>query len=930
MGLVAEIEAEGGSAAEAWAELMALRWRSRLPQTFQSADITRLLAGLASSLVKLRESLPEDLPEAAAEQWLNIHQPGWRSTIPLRMTPHIAESLIRPALWAERDIRPAARPLCGRELRRGKNGNWYGHLILHDNGWLSERHFPGAEGLRLRLLPTEATVVQGVAYSATPEEKGWRLRRLGRGGREAIPLMPDIPFAFAAFADGHTKGEAVVDAGVPKPIEGPSFWRATELGEGATTEQLMPLTGAGRTRGPCIWVLTSEGEQPQTSEGLSLDEVEVAQNGFLWRVSGRGTLRVGDERYRIETGAEEDAPEARLIAFGEPLWGWRLHGNIPVYRGDVDIHGQIGVTRSHRVVGSEIRRIQGHDLCSEIVTWMRGDEVLARLRLVRVPQSVKLRLREVDAGRIALSADGLDASWRVRLGSGEHEVFGEVRDGAVNLTLETPRAAPGLVRLRLSELSTGRTLELQAVWPARFGMVMDPDGARLERNQAISVDALQGWRLLTPEGMRGDLQFQLSGFRPVSVPIGGEMPIASYLPSIKAMLAQGGPDAQVNLSLVVSGREGHRLEVRRYHDIAVVEHDVLRMGLGRDEAVKTETALGAALTETLSAIVRGVDLCDLSRIGPVQASGSVSLEGQLKLSGGPWLLQSTLEGRTQRAAIWDPRASGTISREGRTDAYAKEWQLLVAAPEDSGWDRSWQLISAVEQDGDCGVLDQVQALARVPAAAIALALRVPAKELSEVFGLEAAAPLYWPALTVSDFAKAVMTEHTRQRQKLAPYMEDAKAAEIADHVLVRRIADIVTLRPELAGHFCSALIETGVFNRAIGVPDISDSLKTFLLPSPGKRLAEVAHEAARRFDRLPQGVRGLEPIDPPVALPSFNPYAQAMIDAPLVVAEMASERRDAPNPQEKLVLINLRLIDPLYFDTALPASLALYLADINS
>ena len=65
MGLLAEIEAEGGSAAEAWAEQIASRWISRLPQTFQSADITRLLAGLALSLADLRALLPDDLPEAA-------------------------------------------------------------------------------------------------------------------------------------------------------------------------------------------------------------------------------------------------------------------------------------------------------------------------------------------------------------------------------------------------------------------------------------------------------------------------------------------------------------------------------------------------------------------------------------------------------------------------------------------------------------------------------------------------------------------------------------------------------------------------------------------------------------------------------------------------------------------------------------------------
>ena len=117
MGLLSEIEVEGGPAAGPWAEQIASRWTLRLPQTFQNADIARLLGTLALSLAKLRAMLPDDLPEAAAEQWLNTHRPGWTSDIPLRMTPEIAETLIRPALRAERDSHSvAARPLCGREL----------------------------------------------------------------------------------------------------------------------------------------------------------------------------------------------------------------------------------------------------------------------------------------------------------------------------------------------------------------------------------------------------------------------------------------------------------------------------------------------------------------------------------------------------------------------------------------------------------------------------------------------------------------------------------------------------------------------------------------------------------------------------------------------------------------------------------------------
>ncbi len=931
MGLLAEIEAEGVSAAEPWAEQIASRWVSRLPQTFQSTDVTRLLAALALSLVDLRSLLPNDLPEAAAEQWLNKHRPDWSSSIPLRMTPEIAESLIRPALRAERNIHTAdAGPICGRELRLGENGCWQGYLLLHDNGWLSQGHFPDAQGLRLRLLPTEASIAEGVAYNATPEESGWRLRRLGKAGRTAIPLMPDVPFALAAFADGQPKGEAVIDTGVASPIEMSSFWRAAKLSKRDTSERLTPLAGAARTRGRCLWLLTSESEEPEASEGLTLDEVETAPDGFLWRISGRGVLHVGERRYRVETGAEEDAPEARLFAFGDILRGWRLFGgNIPVYRGDIDIHGQIGVDRSIRVAGSQLRSVQGRDLCSEIVEWTQGDEALARLRLVRVSQSISLNLQEVSAGRIELSACGLDTGWRLRLRAGEYQAMSEVQDGTVELTLDTPGRAPGLVQLRLSEPISGRTLELQTAWPARSGMIVDPEGTRLERSRPISVQALQGWRALTPDGVTGDLQLQLRGHPPVSLPTAGEVPIASHMPSIQAMLAQGGADAQVNLSLVVSGREGPRLEIRRYHDYAVIDDSTLRTGLDRNELAKFETVLAFRLNEARRAVLHAVDLSDSRQVGPIETGASVDLANHLERSAGPWLIQSTLEGRVQRAAVWNTRADGKVTREERIDAYAEKWRNLVDVPQDPDWDRLWQLISAVGQDGDSGALDQVQALARVPEAAIALALRIPGKELSEVFALETAAPIFWPALAVSDFSTAVRADHSRQQKNLAPYLDHAEATELADQALARRIGDILLLRPDLVGHLCTALMETGLFERLIGSPETRERLMGLLLASPSELLAEVAQEAARRFDRLPQGVGGLLPIERPEGFPVFNSYAQAMIDAPLVAAEMAAGRRPAPDVQEKLVLINLRLIDPLYFDAALPAALALCQSNVD-
>ena len=48
---------------------------------------------------------------------------------------------------------------------------------------------------------------------------------------------------------------------------------------------------------------------------------------------------------------------------------------------------------------------------------------------------------------------------------------------------------------------------------------------------------------------------------------------------------------------------------------------------------------------------------------------------------------------------------------------------------------------------------------------------------------------------------------------------------------------------------------------------------------------------------------------------------QAVIDAPLVAAEVALGRRAPLDTQQVLNMINLWLVDPVYFETALPLAI---------
>ena len=928
LGLLKEIEAEGGTAAESWSDRIAERWIVRLPQTFQYPDIARLLAGLALSLAALRADLPADLPEAATERWLKEHRDGWISCLPLRsMTAKIAETLIHPALRAERESPSAVPgPLCKRELRRDETGAWHGYLALNDDGWLPASLFPDAEELRLRLLPAGTKSIDGLTYSAAPEGKGWRLRRFGGTGGVQFPFHPQEPFTLAAFADGRMKGEAVIDPGFPAPEEAPSFWRSADRTEGATAQRLTPLSSGGKTRAACLWLMTSQDVEPETDTGLMLEEPKIAPGGFLWRISGKGDIKLGKRRYRIETDSEDEALEARFTISGKILRGWRLQRDAPVYQGKIVFFGQIGASPLHRIPEHELQRTRGQLLFSEIVEWVRQGATLASFQLFRIPESTHFGLRETSPGQVTLKAEGLESEWRVTMRAGGVEKRSDVVDGAVKLSLETQGMAPGLIDLRLSEPVTGTTLNLQAPWPARSGMILDPEGERLLDNRPISVEGLYGWRVVVPEASHGDLQLQLTGQRAISLPVAGEGSLTAHRPLIKAMLAQGGPDAQVNLSLVVTGDESRRLEIRRYHERTVIEDGFLRVGLGRDAPITPSTDLTSQLRKSQNFTFHAVDMSAPECCVTIPDPASASLHSLLGDTGGPWLIQPCLEGRVQRAVVWNPRPTPETSRDERIKIYAEEWRRLVSTPEDPEWERLSRLITAAGQRGDAGVLDEVQALAQVPKAAISMALRIyPYSNLWEIRDLDTVAPIFWPTVPVADFTEAVQADRKRILAKLSPYFDGQELENEADRSLAKRISQISMIMPELAGHFGRALVEADLFHQFILSPELQEMLKPLLLSNPRDRLTESAQDAVRRFDRLPSGVRGLEPLHRPAKL-SFNPYAQSVIDAPLVAAEIAAGRKAEPSVPEKLTLINLRLVDPIYFDTALPAALHLLFA----
>ena len=482
--------------------------------------------------------------------------------------------------------------------------------------------------------------------------------------------------------------------------------------------------------------------------------------------------------------------------------------------------------------------------------------------------------------------------------------------------MDVPGNPPGEVLLRLWNAQNGAALTLNAAWPARSGLIIGPDGERLAKNQALAIDELRGWRAIAPRA--GDIQFTLVGedLR-VALPTIGEVPLVAYLPLIRALLAQGGPDGQVNVRLIVGGAEGSRLEVRRYRDTVEILDDRAHFGIRRDAPRLRNTAFAAALAGSPGCVhLEAMALNDPERQiqSDVDVEASLDLGSVLSKEDGPWLIHARLDGHGQRAFVWPGTAT---TRNERIESYAKSWRHRLEDPECSEWESDWALIRTVAEMGDAGTLDQVQALAKIPSAAVALLLRVPLEEKQSVLELDLAAPIFWPTILVEDFGRAIALERVRLERRYGLVFDPTQAADVALQGLATSIGEILRLRPVLRGHFAAALCANGLqpfaFQGGAPVPLRVGRKGSDLLFA-------AANDAATRFDRLPSGVKGLVPVARPSGM-ILGQDVQAVIDAPLVAAEVALGRRAPLDTRQILNMINFRLVDPVYFDTALPLAI---------
>ena len=230
----------------------------------------------------------------------------------------------------------------------------------------------------------------------------------------------------------------------------------------------------------------------------------------------------------------------------------------------------------------------------------------------------------------------------------------------------------------------------------------------------------------------------------------------------------------------------------------------------------------------------------------------------------------------------------------------------------------------VRADGSANGLDQVAALGKVPAAAVALLFRRPVAEVAAVLDLEAEAPFWWPSVTLKAWRDGI--EHVATYLRSFPGAAELPAENIQSIVqdkLFRQVDRILSLRPELAAHIGLILLELGF---AIEDPDSPAVVAFTPLAKLNQTLTEAAHNALRRFDRLPSGTAHIEAsfrIGENLSDNDIRP----LLDAPTVVAEVVMGRKSPLQPHEMLQIFALRAADPTWFDTAMPAIISFFQND---
>lgn len=916
-----------------------------LPQVWRGDDLfCELLADLAVEVAALRAAIPPEAREVAAEQWLDRNDPDWRRRLPLRLDDAAAASLLRDALRAPRAMVRAPRPV-QRALRRGDDGIWRGHVLVADETLVPDHVIgplaPDVHGCRLRPAGRLADSRSDLLLRAEREPEGWRIQRAS-GPRSACFDHPlEAPVAFDLLVDGRGVGRVEFDAPLNVAMD-TSLWIP---GDAGAPLRRAPF-GRTRTRAEAVFVLSAQDAAVDVQGNLEIADEFDAEGGVLRELRGEGVLSVAGVSVRLSCGASEDETHAVLPAGPtvrglETLDGRSVHRGWPIFR----TRNALGI--EHRVRDVRLRGTGMTPAFGDVVVErVSGDELLARARVAFVPSAWSIKLDERPDG-LRVQVDGLPVGALVSVGEDPNARATRAgRDGAASLELGALEAQARRIRIDLRTAAPDKPLRLVVARQVRDGVFVDPDGRALAVERRASISSLAGWRAAAPENHGTKLQIRLvtsSGTRMrdiVALDLDQMASLSALRPLFESILSLGGADAILRLRILVAGRESAPLIISRYSgELEAQIVGTLERRMTRKERAAADLVPAGCAEPAAAPPREPIESCGLLNL--TAPSLSIPLHpipdgkfDQAPLLGdtGPWLVYARARSETFRplfqqcsdCAVDAVRFSEAMvlagsarTRDARIGLYSTQLRRLAETPDDKDWPVLEALIDAADGLGELASLDQVQAIAHAPAAAVTLLLRSDQAHLPDRLALEQHSTFAWISSPVAAWAQALSARIEHQTALLRAILPDDPDPEgHAINATVEALKRILALRPELAGHVGCAIIQAGAFRMLPLLPQV-------LTPNPEEALCQAAERAIGRVGAEMQPFRGLWARRAPNRFASYDRSLRSLTDGPLIAAELALGLRDDwSDARVSLALMYFQHAEPYLFETGLPAAIA--------
>jgi hypothetical protein len=898
-----------------------------LPRILHNEDSVYLFVELAQAIFELRQAIPLGMPAAQIETWLNRERPDWQRELPMRVTPQVIDNIIRPSLAATRkQTRASAHPV-NRELHADIDGTLHPVAVLAPHATLPIGSLPTTEAQVLRLLP-RFPVRRPLAYRAlrSTEAAVWELERIGASGPEVVPLGLFESLEFDVMADSQTLGRWHGSHALPDPSEAISCWL-----DQSTEGEPPRLRGVatGRSKAAAIWAVVPNDSEIATEGSLSVTKSQDIVGAKLVQLCGHGVLRCDMQHLRIVTGADSDGEPAGLFFFGKTLPIWRLASGEPVHLGPPQAFGQRGDHPMAFLPPSQLRFSQkaGSLYGAEFCEWVSNNEQIAVGRHVGLPVDVIIDMHERPNGTLDLSASGLPIGLLVDLRAGGNATHAQSAGKPIALSLPPRAPDTAFVTLTLTQISSGRRLELTAPWPSVLPQFICNGAILPARDLALAFDDLKSLTAIAP-GNRTRMSVVLANGRSFDIPVSDTMPLIRHEALLRKMLLQGTSDNAVTVFLHNSSGQTGRITFRRYHSTLALQGDQLKLGLPLDlprgslwEQPQTTgtAALHLLQVETGEVMTLSIAVCE----------EAIDLRALSGVDSGLWLVQAHFNEHQQRPVAWlaaiadSPTSAPPARRADRIAAYRTD---LSRRATKGGSDAQWrlmlrQMVVAME-GGDPAMLDQFHALADSPMALARMLLTLPEADLPSFFGLDSFWNVFWPAFPVSDMVKVARDIHeSTANLLLIGGLAPSTSKQMSSSILIERLALLRLLRPEISGQIAIVLLETGLI-----VEVARDSrFEGLLLPQPQKSLDEAIQVIARSDPNLPRGIRALAPtvLTPPNSV--FQQTVEIMICAVLSVAEQALGLRSHLGSEALLDAMLIESASPELFSRALqPAMLIAY------